>query len=101
MIRPTISHGGCWGKAGSLPARVLTPTKQEALLGINNSEPAPSGDTADVTRAVRELKAYLDGLQAEDLTTADRAALRSLFDELKTMTASVKRGGPIPPPAIL
>jgi hypothetical protein len=42
-------------------------------------------DEIDLTRTLRDLKSYLEGLEPSDLTPPDRAALRALFDDLDAL----------------
>jgi hypothetical protein len=52
-------------------------------VGITNLDGSPGDDESDSTRNVGEVTAFIRGLQAKDLTAVDRAALRSLLDELE------------------
>ena len=54
-------------------------------MATGPAEEPPAADASDVSRAVREFTAFLRRLDARDLRTAERAALRSLFDELRAM----------------
>ena len=53
-------------------------------MGIANLDGSPSNDESDLTRNVCDVTAFIRGLQAKDLTAVDRAALRSLLDELES-----------------
>ena len=52
-------------------------------MGIANLDGSLSNDESDLTRNVCDVTAFIRGLQAKDLTAVDRAALRSLLDELE------------------
>jgi len=53
-------------------------------VGIANLDGSLSNDESDLTRNVCDVTAFIRGLQAKDLTAVDRAALRSLLDELES-----------------
>jgi hypothetical protein len=46
-------------------------------------------DESDFARKMREMTDFIKGLQPQDLTAADRAALRSLLDEVDTFVRTV------------
>ena len=51
-----------------------------------NSGNSTSGSRSDFAQAIREFTEVLKELRAEDLTEADRAALRALLNELQGHT---------------
>ena len=52
-------------------------------MDIGTVDNSRAGRAVDLTDFIREFTADIARLQATDLTAADRAALRSLLDDLK------------------
>ena len=52
-------------------------------MGIVNLDGSPSNNESDLALDARELTDLIRALQAKDLTAGDRAAARSLLDELE------------------
>ena len=65
--------------------------KEQKSVGIANLDGCPSDDESDLTRNVREVTAFIRGLQAKDLTAVDCAALRSFLDELEAFVRTANR----------
>src|SRR6266849_10968060 len=82
QIEPSSNLSVGWGREMDSP-RLGLYRKEEKSVGIANLDGSPSDDESDLTRNVREVTAFIRGLQAKDLTAVDHGALRSLLDELE------------------
>jgi hypothetical protein len=61
-------------------------------VAIVNLDGSRSDDEPDLTLSARAMTDCIRGLQAEDLTTVDRAALHSLLNELEAFVRTAVYG---------
>jgi hypothetical protein len=60
-------------------------------VGIVNLDGSPSNGESNLTLNLCEITDFIRGLQAKDLTADDRAALRSLLNELEAFVRTDRR----------